>query len=358
LPVLAHAGPKFDRYQDIPEQGIWDRTENYLRSLGYFALCSEFIESESLSLFQRFLSVHSPEYPFLKQRFRDLLADAARYVSISGDRTRKNIREAQSRASSGGRKTRSDKGSGRRAREIAELFAAGWTATEIARRFGVHRATVHKHLKVLKDSGGISKLYPDLQCLFAVPWARELFDLCRKHKHRLSRRGAHNVMVTVNKYARQVQQSDFLTVKRLRKALRPRGNDSIRAIEIAIKNAIAKQVVRQRPAVLALAEKLQRKGLRLIFPDSNGPRRIRFRYAMAVCLAFRIRERLRINGAPNQLIGNTEWIWQAVKDATTFGAAIEAPTNRFLNQKYPFDADGERAASVFHAREMGTAVSN
>jgi hypothetical protein len=162
------------KFQDDPEQNIWDWTENHVRSLQYFALCADFNEGEILTIVQWFVSRRSPTYTLTPERFYRLLADAEAYVDISGSRTRAKISYLRARRASGRRKTRKDKGTGARTRAVAELLAAGFNQAEIARQLKVNRSTIHGHVEVIKDLGGLSNVYADLQQPFEVPLSKEL----------------------------------------------------------------------------------------------------------------------------------------------------------------------------------------
>lgn len=325
------------KHHDAPERNVWRWTESNLLSLAYFAFCSDFRDSDLVWLFKQFLSKHSPDYPFLSERFYGLVANARAYFEKNGERSRQNAPEAQARKRSGRRKTHKNKGTGVRTRRVAELLARGWTVSEIARHLNKHVSTIQEQERLIKQLGGIAELFSDLREPFQQRLSRELFKLSRSHKHPLTARKADAIMAEVHEYAKRVGESSFLNLARLKRALRSRKSDSVEAIRVAIKESIADRVVRRRPSIRVLAEKLQmhKRELHLVFRNSNGiPMPFSARYATAVWMAYNIIERLRNSGAPKKVIGDAEWIWQNSKHARSFSKVFEAAADKFLSQKY------------------------
>lgn len=142
---------------------------------------------------------------------------------------------------------------------MAELLASGLKQTQVAHTLGVSRATVSRARRNDRSCWRLGDVLPGLMPPFQLPLSKDLYRLCQSHRRCLTAKQAADVIQQVQVFAAKLGQENFLNSSRLKKALGTRTGNSVEAIVKASKNALAKEVVKQRPSVERLAQALQRQ---------------------------------------------------------------------------------------------------
>ena len=209
--------PDFNsRHHDKPDENDWRWTKSYLISIFYYALCVNCNEEEVLWHCQEFIRNHSPSFELTAERFAALgkLAERRREQVCH----RKNIRQGgQQQRPNKKRKLRSDRGSGKKLKQVARLMDRGFGYRRIAAKLGIDPSTARYHLRTVVEYGGTdcilrakakAKKAPEL---LQSPLAESLFQICKERRHAIRTSTANSVIEEVMDYASKVDMAPAVT---------------------------------------------------------------------------------------------------------------------------------------------------
>jgi len=265
--------------QSTPEQvALW--ADRNLLLICYFAIRADYTLAEICYSLLEFVRRESPDFELSLEAFLCLIEKVCDFLASGESSTRHEIAMLLPKCLQPSQPVRDRRRQflDETDRFIAERKVEGWTPAKIAKMLALARSTLTRRFQRIEDRGGFQKCFFDIPPNpFRAPFARELFELCKKHKHPMSAEQANEIMKEVLKEADKIGCRSLINEPMIRKARnRKRSSetsapsDAELAIRDAVQTALVHCVVQKKTLLERLMKGLQSSNLHFWVPEKKS----------------------------------------------------------------------------------------